>query len=402
MTRARIEYSRRRGGGGGNRRGGGGGGNRGGGGGGGGNRGGGGGGNRGGGGGGGRSSGGGGGGGGGGRSSGGGGGGGLSAQVRSAGRVVSSSEAQRIARSTGKSVAQVMAKANQLGAGLGSGLVNQFNSGRLGPNNAISGSSVSDALRGLQGLQMNKGTAYYGYSTTNTPATRSVNGGYASGSSTINPIVMPRGTIAGRTGAAGGAGGGGGGAGGGGGGGGRGGGGGGGRGGRGGGGGGGRQGTKGYIDRQFDAYKDWAQTTIDTLTTGQDVLNQQIIDLQARNDQNVADIMSTFEDQLYATQSAADEQIASLQNLMMQQEQQFQQANLAQQEQAAAAQASYEEQRRQAEALARAYVPNMEPTASNLTYGSNKKEEETNLLSSLTMLSPSSSTSPYLAGLQIA
>jgi hypothetical protein len=90
----------------------------------------------------------------------------------------------------------------------------------------------------------------------------------------------------------------------------------------------------------------------------------------------------------------------------MQQEQQFQQANLAQQQQAAAAQSAYEEQLRQANALSRAYVPNMEPTAANLTYGSNRRqtqeEEEVNLLSNLTMLAPSSSASPVLAGLQIA
>lgn len=163
-----------------------------------------------------------------------------------------------------------------------------------------------------------------------------------------------------------------------------------------------KPGTQGYIDQQLDAYQNWAQTTIDTLTAGQGALNQQITDLQARNAQSVADITSTFNSQLAASQSAADQQIAGLQSLMMQQNQQFQQASAAQQQQAAAAQAAYEEQRRQSEALARAYVPNMEPTASNLTYGSNKKQEETNLLSSLTMVSPTSSVSPYLVGLQIA
>lgn len=323
--------------------------------------------------------------------------------IAAAGPVLSKSEARSIADAKGKTVAQVMANAQNKGVALGAGLVNQFNSGKLGPNTAIAGTKAFDALRGLQGLQMNPGTAYAGYSTTSTPASRSVNGGYTNGSSTINPIVLPRNIIraaAGATGAAGGTAGGTGGAGGMGGAGGTG-----GAGGGGGGGGGGKgnkPGTQGYINSQFDAYKEWAQTTIDTLTTGQDVLTQQILDLQTRNDQNVADIMATFSDQISATQSAADEQIAGLQSLMMQQDQQFQQASLAQQQQAAAAQAAYEEQRRQAEALSRAYVPNMEPTASNLTYGSNRKQEDTNLLSSLTMLTPASSTSPYLAGLQIA
>ena len=300
-----------------------------------------------------------------------------------------------------------MAKATQAGVGIGSGLVNQYNAGRLGPvantspfamNAGGNAGLVAQALAPLQNLQMNKGTAYYGSSQYNVPSTqtRSVNGGSTNiaGSTTYNPIVLPRGgTAAARNSgmAAGGGGAGGGGAGGGGGGGGN---------GRGGG-----RGTMNYIDRQFDAYKDWAQTTIDTLTTGQDTLNQQILDLQARNEQNVAGIVATFNDQLAASQMSADEQIASLQGLMMQQDQQFQQANLAQQQQAAAAQAAYEEQRRQAEALSRAYVPNLEPTVSNLTYGSNRRqqeEENANLLSSLSMLTPSSSVSPTLAGLQIA
>lgn len=337
--------------------------------------------------------------------------------VASAGPVLSKSEAKSIADARGQTVAQVMARAQDNGVALGAGLVNAFNNNKLGPSGssplAAMGLGVNagtqralQQLQALQGLQMNKGTAYAGYSTTNTPAYNSGNSKsgstYIPASTTYNPIVLPRSMVSGMAAAAGG-GGGAGGTGGGGAGGGAGGAGGtGGAGGGAGGKGGNKPGTQGYINEQFDAYKQWAQTTIDTLTSGQDILAQQITDLQTRNDQNVADIMATFNDQIAATQSAADQQVTGLQNLMMQQEQQFQQASAAQQQQAAAAQAAYEEQRRQAEALARAYVPNMEPTASNLTYGSNKKQEETNLLSSLTMLSPSSSVSPYLAGLQIA
>lgn len=346
-----------------------------------------------------------------------GGGGSLSSAVRDVGQILTKAEATSIAKNTGKTVAQVMAKAQNVGVGIGSGLVNAYSKGNLGPNssNTISFGGLTaapgynqataraiQALAPLQNLQMGKGTAYYGASQYNVPSTqtRSVNGGSTNiaGGTTYNPIVLPRG-YAGAAVAPGG-GGGGAGSGGGGGGGGAGGGGGGGGNGRGGG-----RGTMNYINQQFDAYKDWAQSTIDTLTTGQDTLNQQILDLQTRNDQNVADIVATFTDQLNATQTSADEQIASLQNLMMQQDQQFQQASLAQQQQAAAAQAAYEEQRRQAEALSRAYVPNMEPTVSNLTYGSNRRQQEednTNLLSSLSMLTPSSSVSPTLAGLQIA
>ena len=320
---------------------------------------------------------------------------------KQAGRVLSQSEVKSIAKAKGITPTQVISRAIDKGVGVGSKVVQNYNTpGGLGTYR-YDGTPAN--LNPLKDLSIPKGTAYYGASTTSTPATRNVNSGYSPGSVTYNPIVLPRNSTVG-------GGGGGGAAAGGGGGGGNGGGGGGGGGNGGGGGGGGgknnKKGTKGYIDKQFDAYKDWAQTTIDTLTTGQDTLNEQIIDLQARNEQNVADIMSTFGDQLSATQSAADEQIASLQNLMMEQDQQFQQANLAQQQQAAAAQSAYEEQLRQANALSRAYVPNMEPTTSNLTYGSNRRptqeEEEVNLLSNLTMLAPSSSASPVLAGLQIA
>ena len=322
---------------------------------------------------------------------------------KQAGPVLSQKEVKSIAKARGITPTKVISKAIDKGIGVGSKVVQNYNTpGGLGTYR-YDGTPAN--LNPLKDLSIPKGTAYYGASTTSTPATRNVNSGYSPGSVTYNPIVLPRNSTAGGGGGGGAAAGGGGGGGNGGGGNGGGGNGGGG-GGKGGGGKNNKKGTKGYIDKQFDAYKDWAQTTIDTLTTGQDTLNEQIIDLQARNEQNVADITSTFTDQLNATQSSADEQIASLQNLMIQQDERFQQASLVQQQQAAAAQSAYEEQLRQANALSRAYVPNMEPTTSNLTYGSNRRptqeEEEVNLLSNLTMLAPSSSASPVLAGLQIA
>lgn len=313
--------------------------------------------------------------------------------VKSAGNVLSKSELADLSKG-GKNPLAIMAKALDKGIGLGAGVVNAYNKpGGLG---VYPYQGTPDSLDPLRGLALGRGTAYYGASTYTTPAGNMPDGQRWSGTTTYNPIVLPRGGYGGSAAGAGGSAGGssGGGAGG--------------SGGAGGGGGNGRgggRGTMNYINQQFDAYKEWAQNTIDTLTTGQDTLNQQIIDLQARNDQNVANIVSTFNDQIAASQTSADEQIASLQNLMMQQDQQFQQASQAQQQQAAAAQAAYEEQRRQAEALARAYVPSMEPTVSNLTYGSNKRvqsQEDTNLLSSLSMLTPTSSVSPALAGLQIA
>ena len=121
--------------------------------------------------------------------------------IASAGPVVSVKEAQRIADARNQSVAQVMAKAVSSGAALGSGLVNQFNAGKLGINtsnlqkfgdiryapgaNKGTAQALSD-LQALQGLQMNKGTAYAGYST-NT----------STGTNVYNPIVLPRSVVTG-------------------------------------------------------------------------------------------------------------------------------------------------------------------------------------------------------------
>ena len=336
----------------------------------------------------------------------------LGAQVKDAGAVVTKKEATAIAQSTGKSVAQVMAKAQDQGASLGSALVNQFNKGNLGPNtsslrtpipgfttavNQTQGTTRAlQQLQPLEGLKMNSGTAYAGYSTTKTPAYSSNNpysgSTYTPGSTTYNPIVVPRNMVGGGGGAGGSGGGGTAGAGGG------------GNGGNGGGNGNGNggRGTQGYINKQFDAYKDWAQTTINTLTSGQDILQQQLTELDSRNAANIAAITGTFQDQFAASQQAADQQIAGLQGLMMQQDQQFQQATAMQQQQIASADAAYAEQKRQADALARAYVPNLEPTVASATYGNNRRETLNNTLSSLTMLSPTGAASPLLAGLQIA
>ena len=125
----------------------------------------------------------------------------MKAGISSAGAIVSAKEAAKIAGDTGKTVAQVMAKAVNAGAALGSGLVNQFNAGKLGINtsnlqkfgdisyapgaNKGTVQALSD-LQALQGLQMNKGTAYAGYST-NT----------STGTNVYNPIVLPRSVVTG-------------------------------------------------------------------------------------------------------------------------------------------------------------------------------------------------------------
>lgn len=142
--------------------------------------------------------------------------GGMGGAIAAAGANVSKNEALKIAEQTGKSVAQVMAKAVDKGATLGASLVNQFNKGNLGPNgqsvtnfgNVPIGMGVNGAttraiasLQALQGLQMQPKTVYAGYSTTTTPAqggTSPRSGSwYTPGTTTYNPIVLPKGVVTG-------------------------------------------------------------------------------------------------------------------------------------------------------------------------------------------------------------
>lgn len=129
---------------------------------------------------------------------------GLSGQIKSAGNILSKKEAVRIADATGKTVAQVMSKAQGLGTNLGSALVNAYSKGKLGPSNlsqayASGGKGLVaavESLKPLTNLQMQPGTMYAGYSQYNFPATstRSVNAGYSStpGYTQYNPIVLPK------------------------------------------------------------------------------------------------------------------------------------------------------------------------------------------------------------------
>jgi hypothetical protein len=116
--------------------------------------------------------------------------------------------------------------------------------------------------------------------------------------------------------------------------------------------------------------------------------------------------------QVAAIQAGAEQQAASLQQMMIGQQQAFQQQQALQQQQVAAAQAAYEEQRRQADALGRAFVPNLQPSAAAPAVGdsrsSGSSSSNSNTLSSLSILSgigselTASSMTPVLAGLQIA
>ena len=119
----------------------------------------------------------------------------LSQAVKNAGKVLSQKEAQKVANQTGKSVPQVMAKAVNTGVGLGAKVVNSYTPA---PGQTP---AVYKALAPLANLQMNKGTAYAGYSTTQTPSTqtRALGGGvnYTPGSTTYNPIVLPRSVVSG-------------------------------------------------------------------------------------------------------------------------------------------------------------------------------------------------------------
>jgi len=129
-------------------------------------------------------------------------GGSLSSAVRNVGPVLSKSEATSIAKDTGKTAAQVMAKAQNAGVAIGSAAVNAYSKGTLGPNasNTVSFGGLTaapgysqgtaraiQALAPLQNLQMGKGTAYYGASQYNNP-----------GGTVYNPIVLPRDQVAGR------------------------------------------------------------------------------------------------------------------------------------------------------------------------------------------------------------
>ncbi len=136
----------------------------------------------------------------------------LGQAIQSAGESLTRKEASKISRSTGKSVAQVMAKAQDKGVALGSGLVNKFNRGLMGPNlgdtRSFFGVTLGqpgvdkgttralEKLAPLQNLQMSKGTVYAGYSTTTTPgATRNTPmEGFSStpARTTYNPIVLPK------------------------------------------------------------------------------------------------------------------------------------------------------------------------------------------------------------------
>lgn len=136
---------------------------------------------------------------------------GASPEGRNVGQVLSRGEARRLSRETGKSVVDIASRARDKGVGIGAALGNQIGRAIASPagrdarrvgveynfGNSIRGESgVAPSLEGLRGLQMQKGQAYYGSTTTTTPASST---GYLDSrrdvpaTTTTTPIVLPRG-----------------------------------------------------------------------------------------------------------------------------------------------------------------------------------------------------------------
>jgi hypothetical protein len=126
--------------------------------------------------------------------------------------------------------------------------------------------------------------------------------------------------------------------------------------------------------------------------------------------QKQIDDAAAYAEQMAAIQAEGDKNAAALQELMIQQQQGFDQQMALQQQQLASADAAYKEQVRQAEALSRAYVPTLQPTANAAISGdyrtsstsSTSSNTNSSTLSSLSILSDMGSVAPSLVGLQIA
>ena len=131
---------------------------------------------------------------------------GASPEGRNVGQVLSRREAKRLSRETGRSVAEVANRASEKGVGIGGRLGTQIGQAmnnpygrdaqRLGIDATGFGGKSMEALEGLRGLQMQKGQAYYGSTTTTTPAATTGykdSRSYTPASTTTTPIVLPRG-----------------------------------------------------------------------------------------------------------------------------------------------------------------------------------------------------------------
>jgi hypothetical protein len=112
------------------------------------------------------------------------------------GRVLTRSEVSSLAKAKKTDPLTIMSKALEKGIGLGSKVVDAYNTpGGLG-NYRYQGTPSN--ITPLKDLSIGKGNVYYGSTTSTTPSTRGRNTGYTPGSTTYSPIVAPRSLGSGR------------------------------------------------------------------------------------------------------------------------------------------------------------------------------------------------------------
>ena len=300
----------------------------------------------------------------------------TAASFKAAGPILSQSEVKAIAKAKGISQEEAMSRGLDKGLALGSKVVKNYNTpGALGVS-VYSG--TPNNLNPLKGLSIPKGTAYYGSSSQTAPGGNMPDGQRWSSTTTYNPIVLPRNTGKG-TGAGTGSG--------------------------------SNAGNGSGNGNGNDPYQD--------LRDQIDAAKQQILDLQNQQVAPYPDISQLLADQQasaaaqqqsFAAQAA--QQQKALQDLMIQQQQayQMQMADARAQQERMAAQAA--EAQRQAMAVANAYVPGLEPSASAPVLGDSRNRTRTsaaNTLSNLSILTGmgisggvTATPAAPLAGLQIA
>jgi len=86
----------------------------------------------------------------------------LSEMIRDVGSVLSGQEAQKIADKTGKTYAEVLAKAQKLNIGIGAGAVNTYNQAPAEPARTPRAMAAQQAVAPLQDLSINRGYTYQG------------------------------------------------------------------------------------------------------------------------------------------------------------------------------------------------------------------------------------------------
>lgn len=159
---------------------------------------------------------------------------------------------------------------------------------------------------------------------------------------------------------------------------------------------------------QLAAQQAEAQRQAEQARQQQALLASQLDQLKLANEQNIAGIRADYGRQLSDLSAGYDARISGLNDLLIS-TQASSQAQLRELEsQRAAADAAYSEMRMQSENLGRAYVPVTQTAAAAPQVGDARstaqaaRPRRSNTLSSLSILSGLASTSPAMAGLQIA